>query len=44
MTLLDPPYMAPLFKSSAGHALIAVCLFSMGLGAVVLRRIVNVRY
>jgi tight adherence protein B len=44
MTLIDPRYMAPLFTKTAGHVLIGVCVTSMGLGALILRRIVNVRY
>ena len=44
MTLIDPKYMAPLFTKTAGHVLIGVCVTSMGLGALILRRIVNVRY
>ena len=44
MTLIDPKYMAPLFTTTAGHVLIGVCVTSMGLGALILRRIVNVRY
>jgi tight adherence protein B len=44
MTLISPRYMAPLFTSTAGHVLIAFCLASMGIGALILKKIVNVRY
>jgi tight adherence protein B len=44
MTLISPAYMKPLFTTSAGHVLIIVCLTSMTIGALVLKRIVNVRY
>ena len=44
MTLISPSYMAPLFQTAGGHVLIAVCVSSMTLGALVLKRIVNVRY
>lgn len=44
MTLISPTYMAPFYKSSTGHVLIVVCVTSMGIGALLLKRIVNVRY
>jgi tight adherence protein B len=44
MTLLSPEYMAPLYTTSQGHVLIGVCLASMGVGALLLKRIVSVRY
>jgi tight adherence protein B len=44
MTLISPSYMSPLFKTSGGHILIGVCVSSMTLGSLVLKRIVNVRY
>lgn len=44
MTLISPSYMRPLFTTSGGHILIAFCLTSMALGALVLKRIVSVRY
>jgi tight adherence protein B len=44
MTLISPKYMAPLFTKSAGHVLIGLCLASMTLGALFLKKIVNVRY
>jgi tight adherence protein B len=44
MTLISPSYMAPLFQTSGGHILIGVCVSSMTLGALALKRIVNVRY
>jgi tight adherence protein B len=44
MTLISPSYMAPFYKSSTGHFLMGFCLVSMGMGGLLLRRIVNVRY
>jgi tight adherence protein B len=44
MTLLSPEYMAPLYTTSSGHALIGVCLTSMAIGALFLKRIVSVKY
>jgi tight adherence protein B len=44
MTLISPKYMAPLFTKSAGHVMIGLCLASMTLGALFLKKIVNVRY
>jgi tight adherence protein B len=44
MTLISPKYMSPFLKSSTGHILIVFCLVSMGMGALLLKRIVNVRY
>jgi tight adherence protein B len=44
MTLISPAYMAPFYKTSTGHILIGFCLVSMTLGALLLKRIVNVRY
>ena len=40
----SPSYMAPFYETSTGHALIAFCLGSMTIGALLLKRIVNVRY
>jgi tight adherence protein B len=44
MSLLSPSYMAPLYTTSGGHILIAVCLTSMAIGSVFLKQIVSVRY
>jgi tight adherence protein B len=44
MTLLSPEYMAPLYTTSSGHVLIGVCLTSMAMGALFLKRIVSVKY
>jgi tight adherence protein B len=44
MTLISPKYMEPLFTKPAGHVMIGVCLASMTLGALFLKKIVNVRY
>jgi tight adherence protein B len=44
MALLSPAYAAPLYTTSAGHVLIGVCLTSMAIGALFLKRIVSVKY
>jgi tight adherence protein B len=44
MTLLSPSYMAPLYTTSGGHVLIGVCLTSMSIGALFLKKIVSVKY
>jgi tight adherence protein B len=44
MTAISPTYMAPFYETSTGHALIGFCLVSMTIGALLLKRIVNVRY
>jgi tight adherence protein B len=44
MTAISPSYMKPLFTTSTGHALIGFSLVSMTIGALFLKRIVNVRY
>jgi tight adherence protein B len=44
MTMISPKYMSPFLKTSTGHVLIAFCIVSMTIGALVLKRIVNVRY
>jgi tight adherence protein B len=44
MTVISPGYMTPLYTSSGGHILIAVCLTSMAIGSLFLKRIVSVRF
>jgi tight adherence protein B len=44
MTLINPSYMAPLFQTAAGHILLGVCVGSMTVGGLFLKKIVNVRY
>lgn len=44
MTTISPHYMAPFYKTSSGQALIVFSIISMGIGGLLLRRIVNVRY
>ena len=44
MTLINPAYMAPLYSTSTGHMVIAICVASMAMGGLVLKKIVNVRY
>ena len=44
MTLISPAYMMPLLTTSSGHVLIGICLASMAVGSLFLKRIVSVRY
>jgi tight adherence protein B len=44
MTLISPTYMSPMYKTSTGQFLVGVCLVSMTIGGLFLKRIVNVRY
>jgi tight adherence protein B len=44
MALLSPSYVAPLYTTSGGHVAIGVCLASMTIGALFLKRIVSVKY
>jgi tight adherence protein B len=43
ITLINPGYLNPLFKTNMGNALLLLGLVGMALGAVVLRRISNVK-
>ena len=36
--------MAPFYTTSGGHMLIVGCLVSMGIGSLLLKRIVSVRF
>ena len=44
MTLISPSYMSPLFTTSGGRILVALCLASMAIGSMFLKRIVSVRF
>jgi tight adherence protein B len=44
ITVLSPSYMAPLYSTSRGHLLIGICLASIAIGGLMLKRIVAVRY
>ena len=44
MTLISPSYMSPMFTTSGGRILIAICLTSMAIGSLFLKRIVSVRF
>jgi tight adherence protein B len=44
MTLISPTYMSPMYETSTGQFLVGVCLVSMTIGGLFLKRIVNVRY
>ena len=43
LTLLNPTYMAPLFQTSSGHKMIVVSLVMMGIGSLLLKKIVSFR-
>ena len=42
--LMDRSYVRPLWAQSAGHMMVLAGLVSMGLGALVVRKIVNFKY
>jgi tight adherence protein B len=44
MTLINHTYMSPFYKTSTGQFLIGFCLVSMAIGALLLKRIVSVKY
>ena len=44
MTVISPAYMTPLYTTSGGQMLVGICLTSMAIGALFLKRIVSVRY
>jgi tight adherence protein B len=44
MAVLSPEYAAPLYTTSTGHVVIGVCVTSMAIGALFLKRIVSVKY
>jgi tight adherence protein B len=44
MSAINPSYMAPMFTTSVGHVLIGMCLVSMTIGSLILKRIVTVGY
>jgi tight adherence protein B len=43
LAALDPNYMLPFLRSHTGHVLIVVSVISIGIGATILRRIVDIR-
>ncbi len=44
MTLISPSYMKPLYTTAGGHILMVLCLTSIAIGGLLLKRIVSVRY
>ena len=44
MTVLSPSYVAPLYTTSGGHVALGICLASVAIGGLMLKRIVAVRY
>ncbi len=44
LTLLNPEYMSPLWHTGTGHKLIITMFVMIGIGSLILRKIVNFRY
>ena len=44
MTMISPGYMKPFYTTSTGQTLIVICLISMSIGGLFLKKIVSVRY
>ena len=44
MTLVNPAYMKPFYSTSTGQTLIVICLVSMSIGGLILKKIVSVKY
>jgi Flp pilus assembly protein TadB len=44
MILISPSFSAPIYTAWGGHILIAMCLTSLAIGGLILKRIVSVRY
>jgi Flp pilus assembly protein TadB len=44
MTLISPSYMKPLYTTSGGHILMVLCLTSIAIGGLLLKKTVSVRY
>ncbi|HKC22313.1 MAG TPA: VWA domain-containing protein [Gaiellaceae bacterium] len=44
MTFVNPGYMKPFYTTSTGQTLIVICLISMSIGALLLKKIVSVKY
>jgi tight adherence protein B len=44
LTLLNSEYMSPLWHTSTGHKLIITMFVMIGVGSLILRKIVNFRY
>ena len=44
MTMINPGYMKPFYATSTGQTLIVICLISMSIGGLILKKIVTVRY
>jgi tight adherence protein B len=44
MTLVNPEFMKPLWHTSTGHKLVVGMLVMIGIGSLILRKIVNFRY
>jgi tight adherence protein B len=43
ITLINPGYMLPFLRSHVGHVLLVASVISIGIGALLLNRIVNIR-
>jgi tight adherence protein B len=44
MTFVNPAYMKPFYTTSTGQTLIVICLVSMSIGGLLLKKIVSVKY
>jgi Flp pilus assembly protein TadB len=44
LTVVNPEYMRPLWHTSTGRTLVLIGLGMIGVGALMLRKIVNFRY
>ena len=44
MTLISPSYMSPIYTTTGGHMLMVLCLTSIAIGSLFLKKIVSVRY
>jgi tight adherence protein B len=44
MTLVNPAYMKPFYTTSTGQTLIVICIVSMSIGGLLLKKIVSVKY
>jgi tight adherence protein B len=44
MTLVNPGYMKPFYTTSTGQTLMIICLISMAIGGLLLKKIVSVKY
>jgi Flp pilus assembly protein TadB len=41
--LVDPPYLRPLFKTTGGHVVLALAAMLLGIGALVMRKLTEIK-